>query len=259
MKATELRGGSPLRITVVLPIYNEADNLEQLLSDLAETFCRLRYRIVAVDDGSNDRSLEVLERASKRLPIEILRHETNLGLGSTIRDGLYRAARTSEPDEVIVTMDADASHTPSTILKMLGGAAAHDVVIASRFTPASRSLGVPFHRRLLSVGASMLFRVLFPTRGVRDFTCGYRAYRAEILRKAIESYGDKFIQADGFQCMVDVLLKLRALNARFLEIPFELRYDRKKGKSKMKVFRTAALTLALAVRWKLGLRRPFEA
>jgi len=109
MKATELRGGWPLRITVVLPIYNEADNLEQLLGDLAETFCGLRYRIIAVDDGSTDGSVQVLEHASERLPVEILRHETNLGLGSTIRDGLYRAARTSEPDEVIVTMDADAS------------------------------------------------------------------------------------------------------------------------------------------------------
>ena len=88
---------------------------------------------------------------------------------------------------------------------------------------------MPLHRKVLSVAASALFRVLFPTPGVRDFTCGYRAYRASVLKRAMDRYGDSLFEFDGFQCMVDLLLKLRKIGARFAEVPVVLRYDLKQG------------------------------
>jgi dolichol-phosphate mannosyltransferase len=90
-------------------------------------------------------------------------------------------------------------------------------------------------------------RTVFPIRGVRDFTCGFRAYRASALHAAVSRYGDAFANQEGFQCMVDILLRLRTLDLVFGEVPFLLRYDRKGGESKMNVWRTATQTLRLLV------------
>ncbi len=96
------------------------------------------------------------------------------------------------------------------------------------------------------------FRSAFPTPGVRDFTCGYRAYRASVLKAAVRRYRQEFIDEEGFQCMVDILLKLRRMNLRFDEVPLVLRYDLKAGKSKMKVARTIFKTLVLLVKRRFG-------
>jgi dolichol-phosphate mannosyltransferase len=92
-----------------------------------------------------------------------------------------------------------------------------------------------------------------PIPGVRDYTCGFRAYRASVLGASIEHYGDRFVTEKGFSCMVDVLLKLRRLRingARIVmgEAPMVLRYDLKGGVSKMRVLRTIRQTLSLVVR-----------
>ena len=94
--------------------------------------------------------------------------------------------------------------------------------------------------------------MLFPTPGVRDFTCGYRAYRASALATASKAYGDSLFEFEGFQCMVDLLLKLRATGARFTEAPSVLRYDLKQGQSKMRIVRTATRTLHLLIKRRLG-------
>jgi dolichol-phosphate mannosyltransferase len=124
----------------------------------------------------------------------------------------------------------------------------YDVVIASRYREGSRTIGVPVLRRALSRGASWLFRAVFPIQGVRDYTCGYRAYRAGVVRSAIARYGEEFLDQDGFQCMVDILLKLRPMHLVFGEVPFILRYDYKEGGSKMNVSKTVRDTLGLM--WK---------
>mgnify|MGYP001168651835 CR=1 FL=1 len=125
--------------------------------------------------------------------------------------------------------------------------------MASRYRAGSRTVGVPVSRRLLSYGGSLLFRALFPIRGVRDYTCGYRAYRASVLRQAVGQYGPRFMDQDGFQSTVDILLKLRAMNLLFGEVPFLLRYDVKEGGTKMNIPRTVRNTLRLIVRRRFGL------
>jgi dolichol-phosphate mannosyltransferase len=125
-------------------------------------------------------------------------------------------------------------------------------VIASRYQNGSQVIGVPVTRRLLSYAGSALFRIVFPIAGVRDFTCGYRAYRASVLRRAVARYRAEFVNQEGFQCMVDILLKLSRMQLRFDEVPIILRYDRKGGKSKMKVLPTALRTLALLIRRRVG-------
>jgi dolichol-phosphate mannosyltransferase len=150
-------------------------------------------------------------------------------------------------------MDCDNTHPPRLILRMLERIDdGYDVVIASRFQPGARVIGVPWTRQLYSVGARWLFQLLFPIRGVRDYTCGFRAYRTESLRAAIAKYGDGLISETGFSCMADLLLKLRTLPIEMTEVPLELHYDRRGGGSKMRVLRTIRQTLGLLLRRRFG-------
>ncbi|MGA7096662.1 MAG: glycosyltransferase [Acidimicrobiia bacterium] len=236
------------KVLIVLPAYNEEQDLPRLLQriDEATEDSGLAFEILIVDDGSTDRTQEVAQLWSEKLPLRVQSHEANLGLGRTLADGLEWACQVAGPADVIITLDADNSHTPELMTRMVRLIReGHDVVIASRFRPGSRVRGVPLHRRILSRAAGILFKILFPIQGVRDYTSGYRAYRAEVLQQVTASDPDFFDQ-DGFQVMVDLLLKLRRNpDLIFGEAPLILRYDLKEGASKMDVLGTAGATLRL--------------
>jgi dolichol-phosphate mannosyltransferase len=240
---------------IVLPAYNEAENLPRQLETLRETMTATRdhYRVIVVDDGSRDATAQVAETFAEAMPLTLVRHPVNQGLGAALRDGLAEALDQAGESDIVVTMDADDTQTSVLIDQMVQRIdAGCDVVIASRYRPGSRVVGVPLVRRVLSRGASWLMRAVLPIHGVRDFTCGCRAYRVTVLRRAIAHYGGELITQDGFQCMVDILLRLRPLGVTFGEVPLLLRYDRKSGKSKMAVGRTTWNTLRLLARRRLG-------
>jgi dolichol-phosphate mannosyltransferase len=131
--------------------------------------------------------------------------------------------------------------------------AGHDLVIASRFRPGAEWHGKTWDRVLFSYGVSWLFRILFPIGGVRDYTCGYRLYRRELLQAAYDRWGDGFLAEGSFACMLDILLKVSRLKPRVTEVPLVLHYDRKPGPSKMQVARMVRRTLVLLVRRRLGI------
>jgi dolichol-phosphate mannosyltransferase len=159
----------------------------------------------------------------------------------------------AEPDDIIVVLDADETHNPEHIMKMVERIHdGFDVVVASRFRPDSRVVGVPTYRHMLSVGASILMKILFPIKGIRDYTCGYRAYRLEILLRAKERFGDRLFEGKGFSCMAELLIKLRSLDLLAMEIPIVLRYDWKQGPSKMPLTKTIISTLKLLIQLRLG-------
>jgi dolichol-phosphate mannosyltransferase len=235
-------------VIIALPAYNEERTLPLLLQSIGAAMeeNQIEYRVVVVNDGSRDGTAAAADRAAAHMPVERIDHPTNRGLGATIRTGLIAALEGAAERDIIVTMDSDNTQTPGLIARMVRGIReGNDVVIASRFQPGARIKGVPFYRRVLSRGASVLLRVVFPTPNVRDFTCGFRAYRAGLLKQAFDAYGEEFVAQSGFSCMVDILLKLRRLDAIMTEVPLVLRYDLKFGVSKMVVIRTIAETLRL--------------
>lgn len=234
-----------MTVHVVLPAYEEAENLPALLTALRETLAGLRQpaQVLLVDDGSRDATAAVAQGFAPALPITIVRHDRNLGLGRTLADGLARVLADAADGDAIVTMDADDTHPPAVIPSLLAALeAGADVAVASRYVAGARLQGVPLRRRLLSRAAARLVRLVAPDPGARDVTCGFRAYRAAALRRATARYG-RLVEADGFACMLDLLLKLRAVGARIAEVPIDLRYDRKRGASKLRVGRTVTETL----------------
>jgi dolichol-phosphate mannosyltransferase len=239
---------------VVLPAYNEAEAILPLLERFWRQIenCLNPINVIVVDDGSSDGTADCAG-AFQGVPLEILRHRENRGLSEATKTGLLAAVERAAPYDIIILMDADDTHSPGLINRMVRLIEeGNDVVIASRYVRGARIIGVPLHRQLLSLGASWLFRLTYPIRGVKDYTCGYRAYRAGLLQEAFARWGDSFISEPGFSCMVDILLKLDELNAIMTEVPLILRYDRKPGKSKMDVRRTVRQTLWLMLRRRFG-------
>ncbi len=243
------------KVYIVLPTYNEELSIGKLLQriDKHMTTFGINYQVIVVNDGSQDKTLEVVQELQEIYPIEILNHAVNMGLGCTIRDGLYHASNISNAEDIVITMDADDTHTPGLILRMNRMIQeGFDVVIASRYQPNSRVIGLTFIRKLYSFVASWIFRILLPIKGVKDFTCGFRAFRASVLHQAMDRYQSSFIDQEGFQSMVDILLKLRKIDGIiFGEVPFILRYDLKEGRSKMDIRKTILNTIKLIVKRRL--------
>jgi dolichol-phosphate mannosyltransferase len=243
------------RLWVVLPAYNEEGSigplLESLLRELAAD--NSDFVILVVNDGSTDRTAAIVHGYESTRRVRLIDQPANRGLAETVRTGLLAAVRQARPDDIVVVMDADNTHPAGLVFRMTRLIReGNDVVIASRYREGSHVRGLKFSRKALSNGASWLFRAVFPTPGVRDYTCGYRAYRAGMLMQLVDRHGQEFISERGFACMVDILLRLREQGAIFCEVPLVLRYDRKEGPSKMKVLATVKETLALLVRRRLG-------
>jgi len=227
------------KIAVVLPAYNEEKDLPTLLDNLHTKLQKLpyEYTIVVVDDGSKDRTAEIAREAAKTMPIKLVQHVVNKGLGEAIQTGLREGWLVGD---VVVTMDADNSHDPIYVQDMVKiiEAGDADVVIASRFQKGSVVQGVPYFRQFLSIGCFAMMKTLLPYRNVRDYSTGFRAYRSVALGHLIQNSGEKIIQESSFACMLEILLRMRWLGARAIEIPYTLRYDLKVGVSKMNIGRT---------------------
>ena len=243
------------RVLVVLPAYNEEQGLELLLGRMKRTFELINrdYEIIVVNDASKDRTEEVATEASEHMNVLVRNHEVNQGLSGAIETGLRTAVNLAEEQDVIISMDADDTHNPGSMQQMLMMIEeGHDIVIASRYQAGAKTLGVPLKRRFLPIFGRMLFRTLCPIPGVRDYTCGFRAYKVKPLRDAMEAYGQDFFSEKGFSCMVDILLKMRKFNPICGEVPMVLRYDQKHGASKMDVGSTIVTTLKLLLKRRFG-------
>jgi dolichol-phosphate mannosyltransferase len=229
-------------VFVLLPAYNEEEALKPLLRDLHEATDMIpaRMRVLVVDDGSTDATAHAAEWAPPGLEVEVISHGTNRGLAAALTTGIERVLAVSDDeDDLLVGMDADNTHPPDTIPKMVAAAWDDaDVVIASRYQAGSVQRGVPRFRRFLSWGARTLFRLLLPIPGVRDFTCGFRAYRVPTLRDLWRRTDGRVITSQGFACTDELLFKLAMITSRIREVPFTLRYDQKPGASKLRLGET---------------------
>jgi len=244
-------------IWILLPAYNEGRSLPNLLPKISDALRGHSYRVVVVDDGSTDDSPAILEQARARMPLDVVTHPLNRGLGETERDGFEYIAKNCAPDDRIVRMDCDDTHEPEyifTLLNKLGEE--YDVVNTSRFQPGGGQIGTDAYRMTVSRAANLFMKLVFGISGIRDYSCGYRAYRARVIQDAIRVYGNRFIQLRGlgFTSTLEMIVKLDLLGCRFAEVPFVLRYDQKKSSSKMvsSITTLGYLLMALLYYWPFG-------
>ncbi|MCK5533899.1 glycosyltransferase family 2 protein [bacterium] len=239
-------------VIIILPAYNEAPTLSSLFQAVAKTMKGKNYRIVLVDDGSTDRTLELAVKYSDKISLEVIQHQNNEGLGKAIKTGIFNVINTVKDCDIVVTLDADNTHNPQLILSMQKYLENDsDIVIASRYQIGGKEIGLSFYRSFLSKAVNTVLKILFPLKGVKDYTCGYRAYKGWVLKEGYRLWGGGLIEEKGFICMAELLIKLSRISVNISEVPLVLRYDLKEGKSKMKITKTILQYLLFILKAKL--------
>jgi dolichol-phosphate mannosyltransferase len=156
-----------------------------------------------------------------------------------------------------VRIEGDDTHEPKYLFDLIEKLKeGYDVVNTSRFQPGGGQMGVNAYRAFISRSANVFMRMMFGIRGVSDYSCGYRAYRARVIKDALDIYGNNFIQLRGmgFTSTLEIIVKLNILGCRFAEVPFVLRYDQKEGGSKMvgSLTMLGYLLMAMLYWWPMG-------
>ncbi|NOX60889.1 MAG: polyprenol monophosphomannose synthase [Chloroflexi bacterium] len=241
-----------MNIVVVIPTYNEADNIEALVAELLALGLE-NLRILIVDDDSPDGTGEIADRLARRHPdvVHVLHRTENPGLGLSYIDGFHKALDMGA--DVIVQMDADFSHSPAYIPQFLELLPQADVVVGSRYVEGGTlDERWSWWRRFLSWWANAIYaRVLLGLR-VRDGTAGFKMWR----RAALEGIDLDSIRSNGYVFQVEMAYVCERLGYRIIEAPIHFE-DRRIGRSKMSVpVKIEAAWRTLQIRWRHHNLRP---
>jgi dolichol-phosphate mannosyltransferase len=212
------------RVLVVVPTYNERDNLEPILGRVRDSV--QEAHVLVVDDNSPDGTGELADQAAAADPcIHVLHRAGKDGLGRAYIAG-FRWALAAGFD-VVVEMDADGSHAPEELPRLLAGLRDADLVLGSRWVAGGQVHNWPASRLLLSRGGNLYTRVMLRLP-VKDATGGYRAYRAEVLR----SLDLDTVSSQGYCFQVDLVWRTWKHGFRVTEVPITFA-EREHGQSKM--------------------------
>jgi dolichol-phosphate mannosyltransferase len=225
---------------IVVPAFNEAANVPNLLRDLA---ARPELweggRIFLVDDGSSDDTVAVARAHRGPLPLDVVELGRNQGPGRAFDAGFRRALAVAGPDDLIITLESDTTSDLDALDAMLATARqGADIVLASHHDGGSLA-NVSAHRRFLSRAASSAIRrsAGLDARTVSSF---FRVYRADMLRAGYTRHGDQLIRESGFACKAEILIKLSRMGAQVAEVPVVLDWSKREGESKLRVLPTMA-------------------
>jgi dolichol-phosphate mannosyltransferase len=227
-------------VLVVLPTYNESENIERVLRRIRDSLTAAT--VLVVDDGSPDGTAEIAERLGKELgSIEVMRRHRKSGLGSAYRAG-FRWGLERDFD-ACVEMDADLSHEPEALPDLVGALSdGCELVVGSRYIPGGAIPNWAWHRRLLSRGGNVYASALLGL-GVADSTSGFRVYSATVLRRIDLDR----IRADGYGFQIEMTYQAKRAGASVVEVPIRF-VDRVDGQSKMSMF-IVVEALALVTWW----------
>jgi len=223
-------------IWIMLPVFNEEMDLPFLLKKFTSVMKGKDYHLVVIDDGSTDKTQQILEKFKDNLNLEVLNHPINRGLGETERDGFEYIASQAGKGDYIVRIEGNDTQNPKFIFSLIDKLEeGYDVVISSRFLPGGAQEGRTPCRSFISRCANFLLRVIFRIPGVTDYSSGYRVYRVKVLQDALAIFGNHLIELHGvgFTSKLEIIIKLHLLGCRFSELPVVFHYGQKRGESKM--------------------------
>jgi dolichol-phosphate mannosyltransferase len=246
-----------MTVRLVIPAYNEAENVAGLFSDLAPRARALGARVLVIDDGSSDGTAELVRECGAGLDLRVIRHRVNGGLGAAINTGIRAALAEASDDDPIVMLEADTTSDLDDLPKMLERfERGHDLVLASVYAPGGALLGVSAHRIAISKAVSNVFRVVCGLRELHTLSSLYRVYRAGTLRRAVETHGSLLVREAGFAANIELLLKLHAAGASIAEVPTVNDWSTRKGSSKMRIAPTALAYLRVLSAHLVGRVQP---
>jgi dolichol-phosphate mannosyltransferase len=216
------------RVMVVIPTYNEADNLPAMFGELLALDVP-GLQVLVVDDNSPDGTGRIGEELAARHPqqLHVIHRSGKLGLGTAYIQGFRYALE--QGVDLVVQMDADFSHSPGYIPQLMAAAADYDVVVGSRYVAGGQlDERWGWGRYLLSWWANSIYTRLILGLKVRDATAGFKCWR----RATLEGIGLERVRSNGYVFQVEMAYLTEKLGYRFLEIPIYFE-DRRIGRSKM--------------------------
>ena len=247
------------KLAVVAPVFNEAPNVPRLLEAFraiaVEHGPEREVSVLLVDDGSSDGTAAAARSLADGLPLTVLAHERNLGPGAAFATAFEHLAGRIGPEDFVLTLEGDNTSRHELVARMLVRAReGDDVVLASPYQYGGGIVQTTPFRVFVSHVANLLVKELLGVHGILTVSSFFRLYRGSILLRLQERYGPRILERHGFECMVEMVLKLVYLEATISEVPMVLDTSRRAGKSKLKFFRTARGYLAL-----YGARRRWRA
>ena len=226
---------------IIIPTYNESDNIEKLLDLISRT--DPAAHVLIVDDNSPDRTYEIVERLMQTSypgRLFLLKRAGKLGLGTAYIAGFKWAL--ARDYDYIFEMDADFSHDPKYLPAFLTAIEKHDLVLGSRYVPGGGVKNWGLLRKIISRGGSLYARMILGL-SLRDLTGGFKCFRRQVL----ESIDLDAVKSNGYSFQIEMTYRARCKGFRICETPIVFE-DRTAGKSKMsrKIFLEAVLMV-----WKL--------
>jgi dolichol-phosphate mannosyltransferase len=232
-----------MNATVIVPTYNERDNIPPLVEALV---AHEGVRVLVVDDQSPDGTGAVADEVARRFPgrVEVMHRTSRRGLGRSYIDGIRHAL--SSGADVICQMDADFSHDPARLPALLAAAHDADVVIGSRYVAGGGVVNWPLRRQWLSRFANWYVRAITQMQ-TRDCTSGFRCWRRDALASLPL---DRFV-SDGYSFLVEMLFVASRQGRRVAEVPITY-VERREGQSKMS---RAVIVESAITPWRLVAQR----
>ncbi|MEP7199327.1 MAG: polyprenol monophosphomannose synthase [Chloroflexota bacterium] len=235
-----------MHVTVVMPTYNESDNLSQIVTAL----CALpvpNLRVLVVDDNSPDGTGQLADTvsASSARRVQVLHRMQKAGLGSAYIAGFQRAL--ADGADYVIQMDADFSHSPEYIPQLLAKAKEYDVVVGSRYVRGGKlDERWSFGRYFLSWWANSVWVRLILGLRVRDATAGFKCWRRHVL----EAINLDMVRSNGYDFQVEMAYLCERMGFHVVEIPIYFE-DRRIGQSKMSIpVKLEAALRVLEIRWR---------
>lgn len=235
----------------LIPVFNEEENIPGLSSSLVSLFLKDSkgegVHFVFSDDGSTDGTVNRIKELFGDF-CTVIGDGKNHGPGKAFNDGFEYILKHGKPGDSIVTLEGDNTSDLSVLPRMLSLSRTHDLVLASVYAEGGGFDKTSRLKKIMSSAANSATRLVFGLK-VKTFTSFYRVYSYALLEK-IRSRHKNIISEKGFLCMVEILVKAVKLNASVTEAPVILYSTRRKGKSKMKIWKTAWEYVGFLAKWK---------
>lgn len=247
-----------VKVYVISPVLDEAPNMESLIESWTKLSLDLTdysFHYILVDDGSTDGTADFAKQFAKSIDLVVLSHETNKGPGYAFGTGFEYLANIITEKDIVVTIEGDNTSRTETLKVMLGRIVREnvDVALASPLSYGGGVTNTKWYRAILGHSSSALTKIILGIRGLHTFTSFFRAYQGRVILNLQKHYGKRILEFNGFECMIELLKKITIFQYTITEVPMKLDTSLRKGKSKLKIFKTASkyfCVFSAAKRWE---------